>query len=633
MAIQNYYRELTEKIDTSFLMRETEKLWRKEFPQTYQAYHNAAKYAKELLEKEGIPNVEMLEFPADGKSAFLDVRMPIAWDASIGRLTLQNAEGECGSWLFGGKGPEITVADYQKHPFSLVKGSVLADKKKKVRIITEKILAEGADATGTLIVMDEGNFPGPKPLSKFLDAGAIGFISDAVTGAKEHPDSIAWFNAATEDGEWHVTASHRPFVGFSVTPRLGAFIRENAEERELFALAECDGRRYEGVHHVVTALIPGRQKKEVWAYAHLYEPLSDDDSCGVAAIVETAKQIMREGIPEYSVRVVFAMELYGYAAYIGSIGGNIRERVIGGCNFDAMACVKDVTLMCFSGSGGIPFFGNYILEELIDIQKQGPTSFQIENKGSAYFDDISFSCPSVGFPAVWPISKHGDNHHTSRQEIDIIDPQTFTEGTAFNGAMTFMLANPSEKMFDGAFEIAKKKVTILLSSIRKQPFGSDLKRFDYCCGILRSHLADFGEVVPCLNPSAKLAEFDNFCSEAGAGLQDTVEVCGKWRTIAAQIRMRYTAVGFPHSLVKAGDHVMFSLPDNCIYGIFANVIANLHTEMSLAEAIRKAEYEKGVELSDEVFKEHVDALIRLATCGYLEITQCPDAFRNNSCQK
>ena len=97
----NLYRDFLQKIDADFLMRETENLWKKEIPQTYRAYHEAAFCAKEIAEKAGLPNVEIFELPADGKSAFLDERMPIAWDATKGKLTILNIKRQVSNNPFG----------------------------------------------------------------------------------------------------------------------------------------------------------------------------------------------------------------------------------------------------------------------------------------------------------------------------------------------------------------------------------------------------------------------------------------------------------------------------------------------------------------------------------------------------
>ncbi len=623
--MENLYQKFLGKIDTDFLMRETEALWKLEFGQTSKCQQDAARYTFELLKKNGLSDVELLEFPADGETAFLDVRSPMAWDASVGRLTLLNVKGSITSGDFGGPGPDIVAADYQLHPFTLVKGSVLEGGKRIVKILTESQILGGADPENSIVMLDAGRGTRWQAIKPILDLGAIGFISDAVSGGVKYPDSFAWFNAATEDGEWHVTAGHRPFVGFSVSPRMGEFIRSQCSGKT--ALVECDGRRYAGVHHVVTALVPGRRKEEVWAYGHLYEPMPDDDSDGVIAAIETARQIMAAGTPEYSVRLVFAMELYGYMAYIASRGGDLRGQVVGGVNYDGLASGRDITLKYYTCPGSTPCFGNLVMEALNDSIREIPKCFTPRFYGSGYPDDLSIDCPSIGIPAVWPISDHKDAHHTSRQTMETIDREGFAQGTAYDTALVFMLANPTAEMFAEGVRLAKKHVAALPEIIRRNPIGSDADRFDLLCRIERGHLAAFAKAAG-VDGTAELRGFDEFCRETGAGLsREDRNASALWRLRASRIRMQYTDVGFPHSLVKGGDQAPPEWRGRGIYGILPFIIANLHREMTLAEAFRLAEYERGEEIPDEQGWTFLRMLNRMADWGYLRVIERPELTR------
>lgn len=622
------FHRFLEQIDPDFLMTETENLWKKEFGQTFRDYRAAAFYTKDLMERVKIPNVELHEFPADGKTVMLDARMPIAWDATVGKLTLLNVSGSCISGEFGGTGPEIVVADYQKHPFTLVKGSVLNGGKRYVRIITTDDLLGGCDPKDALVILPPAERAVDRWICPVLDLGALGFITDGVEGGTEHPDVIGWMNAATEDGDWHVTAKHRDFLAFSISPRLGAFIRKQIRERgALSAFAECDGCRYDGAYHTVTALIPGRQKKEVWAYAHLYEPLCDDDSAGVIATIEIAKQIMKMGTPEFSIRLVFSMELYGYLAYIDSLGGNLRDRVVGGCNLDSIACVKNASLRSYRSPAGTPFYGNFLMDELNEDLQSDPNRFEYKDFGPAYHDDMAYAVPSIGLPVVWCLAEHGDDHHCSRQTIDFIDRETFLRGTAYHAALVSAIANPTEDMFQKALPLAEKRISAYRDQIRSKSFGNDLERFRYLCGVEKENLLDFKRLMPDLDCSKTMAELNAFC----AGLEDGLNNCdpdatSKWRSYASRLRMRYTAVGFPVSTAKL-DHRL-ELPGGSIYGTIANILADLHQEMSLSEAIRKAEYEVGKPLSESAVRKIVNVLNLLADHGYLHVSERPELTKD-----
>ena len=62
---------------------------------------------------------------------------------------------------------------------------------------------------------------------------------------------------------------------------MGDKLRAAVRDGEVIVQVLSDGRRYKGEIDVVTGILPGKEKKEVWILAHLYEPLSDDNSSGV----------------------------------------------------------------------------------------------------------------------------------------------------------------------------------------------------------------------------------------------------------------------------------------------------------------------------------------------------------------
>lgn len=214
----------------------------------------------------------------------------------MGRLTIKNSPIAF---------EDPVVADYQRHPFSLIKGSVSTPKGGQlVRIITEAQLFAGEECAGALILCAPETKPEAEILTAVLDLGALGLITDfyAQQYRDETSDAISWVNSCTEGMHWHVQFEDRPFIAFSVSPNTADELRYAANTDELTALVESDGRRYEGVLPGVTALVPGRQKKEFWLIAHLYEPLSDDNSNGVVGAIEIVRvikeMIAKKGIAE-----------------------------------------------------------------------------------------------------------------------------------------------------------------------------------------------------------------------------------------------------------------------------------------------------------------------------------------------
>lgn len=85
--------------------------------------------------------------------------------------------------------------------------------------------------------------------------------------------------------------------------------------------------------------------------------------------MEVAELVLRRGCPEFSLRLVFALEVYGFAAYAESFGKCLSGDVIGAINFDAMGGLDGAV---YPAAPGTPFFGNALLEILLNELKDEP---------------------------------------------------------------------------------------------------------------------------------------------------------------------------------------------------------------------------------------------------------------------
>lgn len=233
--MKNLYRKFLQQIDAQKLYRNTEKLYREEQGVTFPAYHRAAQTAYQLLQDAQIPNAEIITFPADGKTSYQDKVSPLGWDATVGKLTIIDAP-----LLKNG----LVVADFQEHPFHLIKGSVAtAPGGEKVRIITYEEMLAGKDPHDALVIAPPDSLLCSKPLTQSLDLGARGIISDFAMNAEDAPDGLQWCNAFTELDNWHILSGDREFIAFSVTPQMGTKLRRAAALGEITARMESDGRR------------------------------------------------------------------------------------------------------------------------------------------------------------------------------------------------------------------------------------------------------------------------------------------------------------------------------------------------------------------------------------------------------
>ena len=440
--MKQFYKEFLAAENASEMRSEVIALQQIESGQTFAAYRKAAEYALKLLKDKGIPNAELIEFPADGVTAYQDKRMPMAWEATVGKLTLLSGGKQ---WQPSSRSDEKRtniLADFQENPFHLVKGSTATPPGGVVtRIITEQQFLAGEDPRGALLMLEPFTWPRKHVITPLLDEGGLGFVTDFVTGRYKSPETLQWLNAGTDSGDWHVTSEDRPFIGFCVTPEVGDSIRSMANIGGCKVRVECDGRRYAGKLPMVTAMIPGKSKKEFWILAHMYEPLLNDDSSGVIAGIEMARQFMRRGQNDYSLRLVFAMELYGFAAYADYRGGCLKEQVVGACNIDTIAPPVEFDKVRVVPAGlGMPSLVNDVLYEAYDELKDELPRLEMDKP--AYYDDMFMSDASVGMPTSWILaSSAGCWHNILQCSPDFIAWDEFCKYTAFAAAYIHKIIN------------------------------------------------------------------------------------------------------------------------------------------------------------------------------------------------
>lgn len=620
--MKEIFRECYDGIDAARMMRRTEELWRAELGQTFPCYRRAAEVTRKFLEEDGFADVELLEFPADGKTSFQDKRMPLAWDATVGRLTLLSSSdtASANAKIAPSGTVDNVVADFARHPFHLVKGSVSTPKGGVVaRLMTEAQFFAGNDARGALVILEPETWPRRNMLTPILDRGGLGFVTDLLIDRFATPDGITWVNACTETNNWHVDCETRDFIGFAVSPRTGTRLRTLAAEGDLRARVECDGRRYEGTVPLVTATVPGCRKEEYWLVAHLYEPLAADDSNGVVAAIETARRFIGGEKPEFTLRVVFGLEYYGFAAYAEKRGCPLRDRVIGACNYDSVASMPNQHVRLLLGGPATPFYGNSIFESAASAAKDIPDALEVRlGEAPEYFDDISLTDPTVGVGTIWPINGHADATywHNSVMDMSLIDAEVFRRGTAFNAMVVTMTAvAPKPEYVAEGLRLAQRK---LADAAEK---ATCAEHFDRLWEMERTRLSDFARFAGADALKGPLAELDAAHDRlrAGLGTLSAPIRTSPWRDYAAGIVPTRLTTGFLQDQVRVPKEKRIDLPDAMIYGPFANIVANMDGKKDLARLIREAEYERGVVFDEATVKRYVNAVCFLGDYGYFGI--------------
>ncbi len=633
------FDKFIDRIDRKRLFRNTEMLWQAELPQTFPAFHAAAKQILKMIKDAGIPNAETVEFPADGVTTYQDKRMPLAWDATIGKLTILSSP-----LVF----PDPAIADYRRHPFHLIRGSVATPPEgRKVRIITEKMFLAGESPAECLVLAEPDAPPRPQVLSKVLDGGGYGMITDHQRNTRnETPDAIFWSNSFTEGENWHVSCDDRPFLGFSISPRNGDLLRKAISQGQVTALAECDGQRYRGILPGVTALLPGRRKEELWIIAHLYEPLSDDNATGVSCAVEiaqTIKSMIAAGeLPplEFSIRLVFASELYGFAAFADRFGGCLRDKTIGAINLDSLPGGNPGEQFNPQlAPPGTPFFGNSILEAWANEYCGNPPVAGIIKPGN-YGDDTFLSDSSTGLPTVWTRSANKKFWHHSNLTMDMIDIGVLSTICAFAGTWAASVSTLNHSFLNETVSNAGKlalqhlrdEYLLIDEILKKMEFrpGTNVEkeireRMSYRRRIESAQLADFRKVVdvPAIERTIAALEFEN--SRLVRQLCDNITTpvmtgCpGIWFEKAAAVVPTRATLGLPYDMVNIPKPERKPMPDRIIYGPFARILANMDGTKTLQRLIREAEWETQSIFTEEEIKDYCEAVTHLAKYKYLDI--------------
>lgn len=594
--------------DIDFIIDEAKKLTDIEFKQTFREYRNAANYVYKILQEKGI-DADFITFPADGKTTYQDFRTPLAWEASYGRVTVLKSEVPF---------DDPVVADYERHPFHLIKGSNGTPKGGvRARLLTEEQILNGEDATGAMVLFPTGKRVGSACISPILDRGAIGFISNYIGRGREEetPDCIAWCNAATDDhSHWHVQSEDREFIGFSVSPRTGKALHQALGAGEVEVLVESDARRYEGEIDAVCGYIPGKSEKEIWLIAHLFEPFITDNCISVTMCIEIAKKILMFGTPNYSIRLVFSAETYGLAAVWDYYKDRLRGKVLGAIDIDTPpSFTYDNSFDTRFNPYCAPFYGNYMFLTVAKAYEEAfPNTEKCVRTRIEFGDDLIMGDPTIGVPTIYFEEEACIHWHSSHWKPEFLDPNKVRRSYAICAAWTAMVAFLDEdnvgKILPECVNIAQNK----LNALAKE--DNSRERMEYFLNGERGQILDFLRAVASPEVSKAADTLHILPTEEENCKNPTPE---RLKNI---IPCRETE-GFPYDLIRVPYEKRKPLPNGVIYGAFATIIAKMDGKKSLYDIIQEAMWEHFTSPSEKLIEEYVDAVYYLADAGYFVIKE------------
>jgi aminopeptidase YwaD len=302
-------------------------------------FHSAAELVAERAREYGLSDVQILEFPADGKIFYGTQRSRPAWDAEVGELdevvrgdiddcvkglAKAHAIGECVSFK------PVRIGSYEAEPVVLAEDSESADVTAELVDVgegTKESEYAGKDVKGKIVLVSAS--PGAMQDLAVGKFGAAGIVSYAQNQKNawwgEDENLIRW-------GHLETFTEHKTFA-FMVSLKTARAMRERLAHGEKITLhAVVKAGQHAGNYEVVTAVIPGadaKLKEEEIAYScHLdhQRPGANDNASGCVTILEVARTLQKliaEGKlarPARTIRFIWPPEIEGTLALLNGPG-------------------------------------------------------------------------------------------------------------------------------------------------------------------------------------------------------------------------------------------------------------------------------------------------------------------------
>jgi aminopeptidase YwaD len=295
-------------------------------------FHSAAELVAERARAYGLSDVQILEFPADGKIFYGTQRSRPAWDAEVGELwevkenTEIVTETKTTATIERGFKDSILIGSYRAEPVVLAEDSESVDVTAAlVDVGTGTTEAEyaGKDVKGKIVLVSAS--PGAVQELAVGKFGAAGIVSYAQNQKNawwgEDENLIRW-------GHLETFTEHKTFA-FMVSLKTARGMRERLAQGDWITLhGVVKAGQHAGNYEVVTATIPGADAKlkeeEIAFSCHLdhQRPGANDNASGCVTILEVARTLQKliaEGKlarPARTIRFIWPPEIEGTLALL-----------------------------------------------------------------------------------------------------------------------------------------------------------------------------------------------------------------------------------------------------------------------------------------------------------------------------
>ncbi|MFC1442617.1 DUF4910 domain-containing protein [Streptacidiphilus sp. N1-10] len=424
--LEQLVAELHREIDADRAMRRVARLVAWDRYQGSADIAAAADYVAAEAERAGLVDVEVLDFPADGRTSWWTFTAPGSWTPRSARL-----------WI--GDGPPLVA--YPDQPYGLAAGSAAADLPAAPLALAE----QGSWPVGAVVLVDSPERLGPGLFARLRDEGAKGFC---VVTNPDRPDQV---------GRVELPVGGALF-GFSVTATQIELLRTAQRRGEpVGVLVDVDTapRRMPVVVARTPAGAGGRAEGPgVLLGAHLCHPSpgANDNASGVAASLAGGEVLARRAL-RAPVRFVWAPEFVGLAAYVHREVELGRPLPVAAVNLDMVG--EDQRrcggpLIVEHGPEYLPHFLNAVVEACVRALPPAARSYSgavgcdtwawratpfVGASDHAVLADRAIGCPAVQL-GHWP----DRFNHSSADTLDKVDPDELRRAATVAAAALAVVA-------------------------------------------------------------------------------------------------------------------------------------------------------------------------------------------------
>ena len=422
------------------------RIWQNDRLFSFDAFARTARACAERMAEAGLAQIESLPLAADGFTTHGDWVIPQAWDARAAQLRIVAPQTD-----------SPVLADYPAIPCSLVMysaptppGGVIG----QVLLVEDIAALAGQDVRGKLLFLR--NDRPQSALQAAIAGGALGILSDFMPrypGVRDSRtdvyDTYRWENA------FAIPRNDAGMFAFSLSPREGDRLCALLAQGAVTLHAQVDATLYDGHAATVSALVPGQSEREVFAYAHLYEPGAEDNASGCAALLEAAwllRELVAQGHlprPRRGIRIAMGFECAGSMGYfaahperIGLTDAGLVADMVG-----TQAIDRAVLTVWHNPLANYGYTDRLIVEQIEAIARQSGVPFPYREKRFSIGTDNILSDPCFRMPTVALIAEPALSYHSSLDSADRIEPEVLLRSAVLCAMYLYATANAPAEAF------------------------------------------------------------------------------------------------------------------------------------------------------------------------------------------